>query len=176
MHLGLNLSATAMGFHLAIAGLEILPTLQFQGIRGCMCIGRLHGGGSERGIVHLLASHGIPKPALTAPPRHNFREEELGARLGQTLKKSRIPDDVLGWLQTALLADRDRTDRGKGSRLKAQVRGLDQAYLDKLDDKVSDDSWLCKTGEWCNEKQQRSLSNPGSEGGRIGRVLEELGS
>ena len=90
-----------------------------------------------------------------------FREEELGNRLGQILKDIYIPGHVLSQLTKSLL-----TDKGHQATLKqeqeqrlqqrlASVRNrLDQAYLDKLDGKITEELWSRKSAEWQAEEQQ----------------------
>jgi site-specific DNA recombinase len=89
-----------------------------------------------------------------------FREDEIGNRLGGILQNIRIPDDILGQLETSLLADKDREQvirRQKVDRLQQRLttvrRHLDQAYLDKLDDRITEDFWRGKSTEWRDEEQ-----------------------
>jgi site-specific DNA recombinase len=93
-----------------------------------------------------------------------FREEKLGEQLGQILKDIHIPDDILQQLEQALLNDEGRaeacikTDRDRlESKLLQIRRRIDQAYLDKLDGKISEAFWEAKSAEW-NEDQQRILA------------------
>jgi site-specific DNA recombinase len=90
-----------------------------------------------------------------------FREEELGDRLGQILKNIHIPDDILAQLQHALLHDKSRAEaHGKSederlNRRLLQVRHrIEQAYLDKLDGKITETFWAAKSSEWNREEQQ----------------------
>jgi len=90
-----------------------------------------------------------------------FREEDLGNRLGQVLKDIHIPDDVLAQLESSLLGDKNREEtvrKQQEERLKqrlASVRHrLDQAYMDKLDGKITDEFWTRKSDEWRAEEQQ----------------------
>jgi hypothetical protein len=69
----------------------------------------------------------------------------LGDRLGQVLKDIHIPDDVLAQLLQSLLHDRSRNEahgKSEGEKLRvrlAQVRRrTEQAYLDKLDGKITE--------------------------------------
>jgi hypothetical protein len=90
-----------------------------------------------------------------------FREEELGNRLGQILKDIYIPDHVLSQLVESLLLDegcetslkQDQEQRLQ-QRLTSVRNRLDQAYLDKLDGKISEDLWIRKNAEWQVEEQQ----------------------
>jgi site-specific DNA recombinase len=93
-----------------------------------------------------------------------FREEKLGEQLGQILKDIHIPDDVLQQLEQALLTDKGRAEaciKADRDRLESKLlqirRRLDQAYLDKLDGKISEAFWEAKSAEW-NEDQQRILA------------------
>jgi hypothetical protein len=89
-----------------------------------------------------------------------FREEEIGNRLGGILQDIRIPDDVLRQLETSLLADpgreqvirRQKIDRLR-QRLSTARRYLDQAYMDKLDGRITEDFWKGKSTEWRDEEQ-----------------------
>ena len=108
-----------------------------------------------------------------------FREEKLGARLGQVLKDIYIPDDVLGWLQGALLRDQDHMQREKRQqqqrlqrRLADVRRRIDQAYLDKLDGKISEEFWSRKTREWNLEEQQVLLAIRGLEEVKADRMRD----
>ncbi len=90
-----------------------------------------------------------------------FREEKLGDQLGQILKDIHIPDDILQQLEQVLLTDNERVeactkaDRNRLENMLFLVRSrLDQAYLDKLDGKISEAFWESKSAEW-NEDQRR---------------------
>jgi len=72
-----------------------------------------------------------------------------------------IPDDILAQLQEALLSDKGREagirarQAGLLQQRLAQVnRRMDQAYLDKLDGRISQEFWSRKSGEWQAEEQQ----------------------
>jgi len=104
-----------------------------------------------------------------------FREEELSDRLAVALRDIRIPDDVLLQLEKSLLTDKGREEairKEQGarwqSRLTALRHRLDQAYLDKLDGKITEEFWNRKSAEWMSEEQQvlsalRSLEQPKPE-------------
>jgi DNA invertase Pin-like site-specific DNA recombinase len=99
-----------------------------------------------------------------------FREEELGDRLGQVLKDIHIPDDVLAQLLQSLLHDKSRGEaHGKSESEKlrtrlAQVRRrTEQAYLDKLDGKITEVFWAAKSSEWNQEEQQILMALAGLE-------------
>ena len=90
-----------------------------------------------------------------------FREEELGERLGQILKDIYIPDRVLSELEESLLTSRGREaglkreqEQRLQQRLAAVRNRLDQAYLDKLDGKITEEFWSRKTAEWQAEENQ----------------------
>jgi len=98
-------------------------------------------------------------------PLPYFREEELGIRMGQILKDIHIPDSVLETLQEAFQQDRQRMDdcrkeeREKLQRKLTAVRNrMDQAYLDKLDGRITEDFWKRKSAEWQQEEQQVQLA------------------
>ena len=110
-----------------------------------------------------------------------FREEELGERLGEVLKKIHIPDQVLGPLQKAIVEDRGRSEEHRGheaerlrQRLAAIRRRIDQAYLDKLDGKISEDFWLRKMEEWQGEEQQILIAIQGLDEIKPDRVLDSV--
>ena len=93
-----------------------------------------------------------------------------GERLGEVLKKIHIPDQVLGPLQKVMVEDRGRTEELKQheterlkQRLTAVRRRADQAYLDKLDGKISEDFWLRKMSDWQQEEQQILIAIQGLE-------------
>jgi site-specific DNA recombinase len=90
-----------------------------------------------------------------------FREEELGNRLGQILRDIHIPDDVFMQLEQSLLQDKSRAaahEKSESERLRnrlGQVRSrIEQAYLDKLDGKITEAFWGAKSSEWNQEEQQ----------------------
>ena len=103
-------------------------------------------------------------------PNQQAREEELGDKLGQILKDIRIPDDILAQLLESLLHDKSRGEaHGKSESEKlrtrlAQVRrGTEQAYLDKLDGKITEVFWAAKSSEWNREEQQILMALAGLE-------------
>lgn len=90
-----------------------------------------------------------------------IREEELGDRLGTILKDIQIPDDILAQLREALLSERGRQDEISAQqanllqqRLTQVNRRMDQAYMDKLDGRISDEFWSRKSTEWQAEEQR----------------------
>src|SRR6266576_1821608 len=83
-----------------------------------------------------------------------FREEELGDRLGSVLRDIHIPDDVLSQLEKSLLSDKSRDEairKQQAERLRQRLSAvrhrLDQAYLDKLDGKISEEFWTRKSAK-----------------------------
>jgi hypothetical protein len=64
------------------------------------------------------------------------------------LEKALAEHERLSQLQT-----RQQRER-MGQRLASVRRRIDQAYMDKLDGKVSEDFWQAKTAEWRLEEQQ----------------------
>jgi site-specific DNA recombinase len=94
-----------------------------------------------------------------------FREEELGTRLGQILKDIYVPDEILSQLETSLLTDRGREATVKQEqeqrlqqRLSSVRNRIDQAYLDKLDGKITEELWSRKSPEWQAEEQQIQMA------------------
>jgi len=90
-----------------------------------------------------------------------MREEALGDRLGQIVKDIFIPGSVLAQLENSLLNDKGRQEAIKDeqrNRLRGRLTSvrsrLDQSYMDKLDDKISEDFWTRKTDEWRAEEQR----------------------
>ena len=110
-----------------------------------------------------------------------FREEELGDRLAVTLRNIHIPDDVLLQLEKSLLADKGREEairKEQGERLQRRLTALrhriDQAYLDKLDGKITEDFWNRKSVEWTSEEQQVLLALQGLEQPKPQRMLDAV--
>ena len=110
-----------------------------------------------------------------------FREEVLADRLGQVLKNIHIPDAVVTQLEKSLLTDKGREEtirRQQGERLQQRLsavrRRLDQAYLDKLDSKISEEFWTRKTSEWQAEEQQILLAVQGLQSANPDRMLDAV--
>ena len=110
-----------------------------------------------------------------------FREEELGDRLAVTLRNIHIPDDVLLQLEKSLLADKGREEairKEQGERLQRRLTALrhrlDQAYLDKLDGKITEDFWNRKSVEWTSEEQQVLLALQSAEQPKPERMLDAM--
>jgi site-specific DNA recombinase len=96
-------------------------------------------------------------------PLPYFREEEVGKRLGQILEDIHIPDDVLIQMEKSLLNDKGRAEthgKAENERLRSRLaqvrRRLEQAYLDKLDGKITESFWEEKSSEW-NQDQETIL-------------------
>ena len=110
-----------------------------------------------------------------------FREEILADRLAQVLKNIHIPDPVLAQLEKSLLTDKGRDEairRQQGERLQQRLsavrRRLDQAYLDKLDGKITEEFWTRKSSEWQAEEQQILLAMQGLEHANPDRMLDAV--
>jgi site-specific DNA recombinase len=110
-----------------------------------------------------------------------FREEEIGSRLGEILKNIHIPDDILAQLESSLLADKDREQvirRQKIDRLQQRLttvrRRLDQAYLDKLDGRITEDFWERKSAEWHEEEQHLLMSIRELDAAKPDRLLDGI--
>ena len=91
-----------------------------------------------------------------------FREEVMAERLGQVLQAIRIPDDVLAQLEESLLYDkaheetvRKRQAERMHQRLIQLRRRLEQAYVDRLDGKITEEFWEAKSAEW--QEEERAL-------------------
>ena len=89
-----------------------------------------------------------------------FREEVMADRLGQVLQAIRIPDDVLAQLEESLLSDktheetlRKRQPERIEQRLALLRKRLEQAYVDRLDGKITEEFWEAKSAEWQEEEQ-----------------------
>ena len=87
-----------------------------------------------------------------------IRQEILGERLGQLLKNIHIPDDVLRQLQSSFTVDSNRLEQEAVSerdrlkhRLAAVRHRIGQAYVDKLDAKITEQFWSEKNSEWQEE-------------------------
>ena len=90
-----------------------------------------------------------------------MREEELGERLGQTLKNIYIPDSVLAQLEKSLLADtghQEQSQKPQRERLEKRLglvrHKFEHAYMDELDGKISEEFWERKAVEWKAEEEQ----------------------
>ena len=108
-----------------------------------------------------------------------FREEVLADRLGQVLRNIYIPDDILVQLESSLLNDKGRQEALRSQqeaqlkqRLASVRRRIDQAYLDKLDGRISEDFWLRKAAEWQQEEQQILFSLQSLAEAKPERILD----
>src|SRR5260370_19054281 len=84
----------------------------------------------------------------------------MAERLGQVLQAIRVPDDVLVQLEESLLSDKTheetlkkRQAEGMEQRLNQLRRRLEQAYVDRLDGKITEEFWEAKSAEWQEEEQ-----------------------
>ena len=80
-----------------------------------------------------------------------------------------------------MLSDKGRDEairKQQGERLKQRLSAvrhrLDQAYLDKLDGKISEEFWSRKSVEWICEEQQILLAIQGLEQGRPERIFDAV--
>ncbi len=78
-----------------------------------------------------------------------FREEVMAERLSQVLQAIRIPDDVLAQLEESLLSDKTHEETLR----KRQAERMEQAYVDRLDRKITEEFWEAKSAEWQEEEQ-----------------------
>jgi site-specific DNA recombinase len=108
-----------------------------------------------------------------------LREEELGNKLGQILKDIHIPDNILAQLQQSLLHDKSRAEalgQTESERLRNRLvqvrRRIEQAYLDKLDGKITEAFWEERSTEWQQEEQQIQLALDGLERQSPERLLD----
>jgi hypothetical protein len=103
----------------------------------------------------------------------------LGNKLGQILEDIHIPDNVLAQLEQSLLHDKGRAEsHGKceserlRNRLSQVRRRIEQAYLDKLDGKITERFWEVKSSEWKQEEQQILMVLKGLERENPEKVME----
>jgi site-specific DNA recombinase len=89
-----------------------------------------------------------------------FREEVMAERLGQVLQAIRIPDDVLTQLEESLLSDKTHEEtlrKRQAERIEQRLallrKRLEQAYVDRLDGKITEEFWEAKSAEWQEEEQ-----------------------
>ena len=108
-----------------------------------------------------------------------FREEKLGVRLGQVLKDIYVPDDVLGWLQGALLRGPGSCAKGEAAtaaEIATSVGGRTAANRSSLLKQTGWEDlrrvWLRKTNEWNLEEQQVLLAIQGLEEVKPDRMLD----
>jgi len=93
-----------------------------------------------------------------------LREEILAERLGEAVKAIHIDPGKLEWIKEALRRSH-RDERDYHDRIvkdlqtrytKIQAR-IDQAYIDKLDGKISEEFWQEKTQDWRRAQEQIRL-------------------
>jgi site-specific DNA recombinase len=108
-----------------------------------------------------------------------FREEELGDRLGEILKDIHIPDAILTQLKSALLSGKscqDKHRKQQGERLQQRLEvvrhRVEQAYIDKLDGKITEEFWARQSAHWQREEEQIHLAMQGLEQSSPDRMVE----
>jgi len=89
-----------------------------------------------------------------------IREEELGLKFGDLVKRIEISDDVVEWIKEALLEshteEKEYHDKQIGSLQGQYTRlqnRLDAMYVDKLDGKISEEFYERKSDEWRKEQE-----------------------
>jgi hypothetical protein len=92
-----------------------------------------------------------------------------------------IPPDILAQLEQSLLQDKGGADahsKSESERLRnrlAQVRSrIEQAYLDKLDGKITEAFWTAKSSKWNQEEQQILMAVQGLEQQSPERILDGM--
>ncbi len=87
------------------------------------------------------------------------RQEVLEAEVRKLVEDVQVDEERLTWLREALLrshADEQTYHNGQLEALNAQYatiqRRLDQAYMDKLDGKITEEFWQAKSTEWRKEQ------------------------
>ena len=110
-----------------------------------------------------------------------FREEELGDRLGHILKDIHIPDDILVQLEHVLLSDKNQQETIQNQqrerlqqRLNAVQHRLEQAYVDKLDGKITEEFWAKRSALWQQEEQQILLAIQGLAQANPDRMIDAM--
>ena len=111
-----------------------------------------------------------------------FREEVMADRLGEVLQAIHIPDDILAQLEESLLNDKGHEEtlmEQQAERFRqrlAQLRKrLDQAYVDRLDGKITEKFWGAKSAEWQQEEQKLMASlRELEQAGNPERVLDRV--
>jgi hypothetical protein len=118
--------------------------------------------------------------ALTRTRTRGENISELGKLLAEVLVFSvcrdcfrvcyRLPADGADVGQTGGIAALSHRRR----QASAVRRRLDQAYLDKLDGKISEDFWSQKSAEWTTEEQQISLAIQGLAQAHPDRIIDAV--
>lgn len=87
------------------------------------------------------------------------RQEVLETKVRNLVEDVQVDEERLAWLREALLrshADEQAYHNGHLEALNAQYatiqRRLDQAYMDKLDGKITEEFWQAKSTEWRKEQ------------------------
>jgi site-specific DNA recombinase len=111
-----------------------------------------------------------------ATPR--FTESEMAAKLGVVLKDIHIPDPILTKLQESLTRDQNQLLNNASvqrnsleQRLAVVQRRMDQAYQDKLDEKIPQEFWERKMLEWTEDERQIQAALTRLEVPSSGRIL-----
>ncbi|MBI3408098.1 MAG: recombinase family protein [Planctomycetes bacterium] len=88
-----------------------------------------------------------------------YREETLEDQFAEIVRRIQLDEETAEWIKLALrdsLADETRFYQQAVGRLTAQLeqvkRRLNQAYLDKLDGKITEEFWAEKSSEWQTEQ------------------------
>jgi site-specific DNA recombinase len=96
--------------------------------------------------------------------KHYIPEEALKEKLGEVLKQIEIQDDKLEQIKEALRHSHKNTREYNDATittLSAQKerikKRLDQAYLDKLDGRITESFWQAKSKEWSDEIEILSI-------------------
>ncbi len=92
------------------------------------------------------------------------KQEVLDVRFEQLLENIVIPEDIQKLILDSLrasLKDKIEYHNACVQKIQAQVKILqhriDQAYLDKVDNKISEDFWKTQTKKWIDEKEELSI-------------------
>ena len=92
-------------------------------------------------------------------------KQQISEKLGDVLKGIYIPNDVLARISSALEHDKEHAQKDADAkreklaqRLEAIRNRMSQAYVDKLDGKITEDFWQRQMSQWQSEEQQVKLS------------------
>ncbi len=84
----------------------------------------------------------------------------MAERLGQVLQAIRISDNILAQLEESLLSDKTHEEtvgKRQAERIEQRLallrQRLEQAYVDRLDGKITEEFWEAKSAEWQEEEQ-----------------------
>ena len=111
-----------------------------------------------------------------------FPRRRDGRTPRQVLQAIHIPDDILAQLEESLLNDKGREETLREQQAErfrqrlAQLRKrLDQAYVDRLDGKITEEFWEAKSAEWQQEEQTLLASlRELEQAGNPERVLDRV--